>query len=288
MISEVQKLALENGEHLHVELLENGSKHWLIVTHGLGEHCGRHKYMQKIFSQYFNICLYDLRGHGQSSGKRAYINRFSQYVSDLDQVIHYLKDNFSMQDYVLFGHSMGGLVTASYMQNRVKPGLYPKKVFLSGPAVAGTGALGKVFDMLPLGVMSSLASLPTSMALQGVLDLSRLSHDPRVYETYVTDKLNSLKVHSKTFLEILHEGKRVFSRPLRISCPLYCAVGTEDGLVNPEAIIEYFTKVEKNCNLYQAEGAYHEIHNEIEKYREPYFEFLRKSIMDSVFDDQAI
>ncbi|MFT6632990.1 MAG: alpha-beta hydrolase superfamily lysophospholipase [Bacteriovoracaceae bacterium] len=284
MISEVKKVNLRDGETLHVDIVENGSPVWLVVTHGLGEHGERHHYMYDLFSQYFNICIYDLRGHGKSSGKRTYVENFKDFTSDLGEVLDYLKDNYSMNRYVLFGHSMGGLITASFMQNDVSKNLYPEKVFLSGPAVAGPGLLGKGFKLAPMKLMYGLKSLPASLPLEGLLDLSKLSHDPRVYESYITDPMNTLKVHTKLFLEILTEAREVFSRPLRINCDLFCAVGTNDGLVDPDSVIEYFTHVEKNAKLFKVDGGYHELHNEIQKYKTPYIEFLKESIMDSLFE----
>ena len=284
MIVETKIIEMRDGVKLHADILENGSPVWLIVTHGLGEHAARHKYMYTLFSHYFNICIYDLRGHGRSTGKRAYVENFKDYSEDLTEILDYLGDQYSMNKFVLFGHSMGGLITASFMQNEAKPSLYPEKVFLSGPAVAGPGGLGKVFQLTPMQIMKGLKNLPFSIPVEGLLDLTKLSHDPRVYENYITDELNCLKVHTKLFMEILNEGREVFSRPLRINCELFCATGTSDGLVDSPAIVEYFSNIEKNCKLKKIEGGYHELHNEIEKYREPYFQFLKESLLSQLFD----
>ena len=43
-----------------------------------------------MFSQYFNVCIYDLRGHGLSGGKRAYVESFSEFTDDLEEMISYL------------------------------------------------------------------------------------------------------------------------------------------------------------------------------------------------------
>lgn len=278
MISEVKKIKLRDGETLHADIVEKGSPTWIIITHGLGEHGERHQYMHNLFSQYFNICIYDLRGHGKSTGKRAHVNSFKDYTNDLGEVIDYLKEHYSMKKYVLFGHSMGALIVSSYVQNEVNDDFYPEKVFLSGPPAAGPGLLGKTFKFAPMKVMKTLKSLPVSVPIEGLLDLSKLSHDPRVYESYITDTLNSLKVHTKLFFEILNESREVFSRPLRVKCDLFCAVGTNDGLIDADSAIDYFSNIEKNAKLRTFEGAYHELHNEIEKFRTPYFEFLKESI----------
>ncbi len=282
MISEVKKINLRDGEVLHLDIVENGSPVWLIVTHGLGEHGERHQYMHHLFSQYFNICIYDLRGHGKSTGKRAYVDSFSEYNADLGELIEYLKEDYGLKRYVLFGHSMGGLIVSSFMQNNVTQDCYPEKVFLSNPAGAGAGLAGEFFKLVPTGMMEYLRAMPVSVPLEGLIDIKKLSHDPRVYENYINDPLNILKVHTKLFMEILTEGKKVFSRPLRVSCDLFCSVAMADAIVDYETTVKYFMTLEKNCKLFKVEGGYHELHNEIEKYREPHFEFLKQSIMDSI------
>lgn len=279
MISEVKQIQTRDDKKLHCHVVENGSPYWLIVTHGLGEHALRHNYFFEMFSQYFNILIYDLRGHGLSTGKKAYCDDFMEYVDDLEEVVQFLQKEYKMERYILFGHSMGGLITAGYMQLRAKHELYPERVFLSAPPVAAPGFLGDMFNSMPFGMTKGLSNLPFTLPLTGVLDLKKISHDRTVYENYISDELNSLKIHSRLFLKLIHFSKEVFAKPLRVNCDLFVAIGTEDALVNPKALIKYFQTVEKNANLKIIENGYHEMHNEIEKYRAPYMDFLKSSLM---------
>lgn len=279
MIAEIKSINVAQNESIKATINENGSSIWIVATHGLGEHSGRHDYLEKHFSQYFNICRYDLRGHGESSGQRGYVDSFSTYTNDLEVVIQYLKNEYKMERYYLFGHSMGALVTSSFMQKRVQDRFYPEKVFLSGPPVAGPGGLGTFFNRMPLQFTKSLSSFKPSIPLAGMLDIKKLSHDVRVYDNYIKDPLNTLKIHSKLFFNILAEAKQVFSKPLGISCPLYVALGAEDKLINPQIAKDYFKNTEKCSELFWVEGGYHELHNEVSKYREPYMEFLKKAFV---------
>ncbi len=284
MNNEYRDIISFDGTILKCLVRETGSSKWLIVTHGLGEHLLRHEYILKLFSANFNIAIYDLRGHGRSGGKRAWVEDFGDFMKDLQTVIDYLRKDFSMTAYTLFGHSMGGLITAGYLQSRAPGDFYPEKVFLSSPAVAGPGILGQAFSLAPALLFDGLKKCPT-LALKGVLDLKRLSHDGRVYESYVKDEYNQLAIHSKLFFEVLRMGREVFSRPLRADCPLFVSVGTGDGLVHAQLAINYFTKVEKSAQLKIIVGGYHELHNEIEKYRRPYLNFLRQSLTGLSFDE---
>jgi acylglycerol lipase len=283
MNNEYRDIISFDGIPLKCLIRETGSSQWLIVTHGLGEHLGRHEFLLKLFSQNFNIAIYDLRGHGRSGGKRGYVEDFQFFLKDLHAVIGYLKQEFSMTAFNLFGHSMGGLVTAAYLQNMAQANFYPSKVFLSSPVCAASGVMGPIFSNSPKILMESLSKLP-SLPLKGILNLRKLSHDSRVYESYIKDEFTQLSIHSHLFFEILKTARDVFSRPLRAQCPLYVAIGTEDVLVNPKILINYFTKVEKNAQLKVIEGGYHELHNEIEKYRKPYLNFLRHSLTGQSFE----
>lgn len=283
MNNEYRDIVSFDGTLLKCLVRETGSNKWLIVTHGLGEHLGRHEYLLKLFSQSFNIAIYDLRGHGRSGGRKAWVESFQDFGKDLQAVLDYLRREFSMTTYSLFGHSMGALITSDYMQNMVKKENYPEKVFLSAPPVAGPGLLGNGFAASPELVLKTLSKLP-SIPLMGMLNLKRLSHDSRVYEEYVKDEFTLLKIHSKLFFELLRTAREDFSRPLRIECPLFVTVGTDDGLVNAPLLIKYFTEVEKNAQLKTFEGGYHELHNEIEKFRRPYFNYLRQSLTGLAFE----
>lgn len=283
MNNEYRDIISFDGTPLKCLIRETGSSKWLIITHGLGEHLGRHEFFLKLFSQNFNIAIYDLRGHGRSGGKRAWVENFSDFSKDLDVVIQYLQKHFNLNSYILFGHSMGGLITADYMQNHVKDELYPEKVFLSSPAAGAPGVMGPVLANAPKFLLESLTKLPT-IPVAKVLNLRKLSHDSRVYESYVKDELTCLKVHTKLYLEVIKTSREVFSRPLRVKCPLYCAIGTEDVLVHPGIVIKYFTDIEKNAQLKIFEGGYHELHNEIEKFRKPYLNYLRQSLTGLAFE----
>ena len=76
MIKENRFIQLRDGIKIHSQIKEVGGPLWIVFTHGLGEHLGRHNYLHGLFSNNFNIFQYDLRGHGRSEGKRAYIKDF--------------------------------------------------------------------------------------------------------------------------------------------------------------------------------------------------------------------
>ncbi|MFP5459141.1 MAG: alpha/beta fold hydrolase [Bacteriovoracia bacterium] len=279
MQNEYRDIVGHGGLKLKALIKEKGAPVWLIVTHGLGEHMDRHQHFLKLFAGQFNILLYDLRGHGRSEGERVNVHEFADFRRDLQAMVEYLKLEFSMKRFMVFGHSMGGLITADWVQNEAREDLYPEKIFLSSPPVGAPGILGPLFGNAPQFLLRGLADFPLTLPLGGILDLSRLSHDSRVLQNYLNDEYVELKVHTHLFFQLLKTSRDVFSRPLRARCPIYASVGSEDGLVNAKMLVRYFTDVEKNTKLLQVPGGYHELHNEVEKYRTPYFNFLRESLL---------
>lgn len=283
MNNEYRDIVSFDGTPLKCLIRDNGTSKWLIISHGLGEHLGRHEYILKLFSQNFNIAIYDLRGHGKSGGRPGYVEDFRDYFRDLEVVIDYLRKEFSLKQYVLMGHSMGALITAGYMQNMVKPDRYPEKVFLSSPVVGAPGVLGPLLAGAPALLFEAFCKTPT-ISLGGILNLRKLSHDSRVYDAYVKDEFTHKKIHTKLLFEILRMSREVFSRPLRIECELFVATGTGDGVVSSELAIDYFTEIEKSAQLKVFEGAYHELHNEVDKWKKPYIQFLRQSLTGLSFE----
>jgi acylglycerol lipase len=281
MISDTKLLPLSDGINLHLQIHESGHPVWLIATHGVGEHLGRHRYLYDLFASHFNICWYDLRGHGKSEGKKAYIEEFTRFFVDLDEIINFLIKSFRMKRYILFGHSMGALITAGYLQNYIRSNLYPERVFLNAPPAGIPGFLGHLMEVLPLSVLESMGNIP-SFQLKGLVDLKYLSHDPRIKEAYLKDNLVCKSPHIGLLLKMILMSRKVFSKEIEPRCPAYCTVGSEDKIISVSALRNYFEVIEKKFKYFEIEGGYHELHFDVEKYSAPYFSYLKDCIMESL------
>ncbi|TGK22265.1 alpha/beta fold hydrolase [Leptospira fluminis] len=88
----------------------------LLFVHGAwhGAWCWDEFFLPYFASKGFEVHALDLRGHGQSEGKKGIrFHRISDYVSDLTEVIQ----AFSVPP-ILIGHSMGGLVVQKYLEKK--------------------------------------------------------------------------------------------------------------------------------------------------------------------------
>ena len=277
MFGDSRNISVENGLSLHSEIYENGKSEWIIITHGIGEHLGRHKYLVNLLREKYNICFYDLRGHGNSEGKEGFVDSFDLFISDLGCVYDFLKKEYRAEKVSLFGHSMGGLITAAFTQQKEHI-YYPEKVFINAPPVKVPGPLGKIVECIPDSGIKKLDMLESGIYLKGLVDLKFLSHDKSVGEAYVSDPLNRLSLNTKLLIGMIRCSRETFSRPISPSTKMYCCVGSADSVVDSQAVINYFSSTEKNVRLKVIEGAFHEIHNEIDKFQKPYFDFIQESL----------
>jgi alpha-beta hydrolase superfamily lysophospholipase len=286
MFNDYKFLKMRDGIEISVKIKESGSPVWIVATHGIGEHLERHKYLTDLFGHDFNVFQYDLRGHGRSTGRRAYVEDFSMYAEDLKEIIKFLTSKYRMKRFVLFGHSMGALITAQFMQNFVENDLYPERVILNAPPCGANGVLGHILKVLPGGIIPSACKMPFTLPVGGLVDMNFFSHDPRIKEEYLKDELNCIKLESKLLFELIKAGQDTFSRPLRSRAQNFISIGECDQVVNFNDAKEYFTNIDKSFKLTIFEGAFHEIHNEIEKYRKPYFEYLKNNMNELLFSKE--
>ncbi|WP_455731358.1 alpha/beta fold hydrolase, partial [Burkholderia stabilis] len=83
----------------------------IALVHGLAEHAGRYATLAgRLNAAGIDVLAIDLRGHGQSPGKRAWVERFDGYLNDADALVaEAARGNAPL---FLMGHSMGGAVAA--------------------------------------------------------------------------------------------------------------------------------------------------------------------------------
>ena len=243
----------------HREWLPDGDgRGTVVIAHGINEHAGRYAHVaERLAEERWLVAAPDHRGHGLSGGRRAAVERFEDWVSDLDS---YIRDVLvdAPRPLFLLGHSLGGLI-ATVDALRHQPVL--DGLILSSPSVVAprlspaTRRAGRL--------LSRWASNLPVVALR----LDAVSRDPAVVRAYREDPLVHLgRVRARTGNEILRAIDEVQRDIGRLRLPLLTMQGTVDHLVDPGAARWVDTHVgspDHTLRIY--EGLYHEVFNEPER-----------------------
>jgi acylglycerol lipase len=229
----------------------------LVLVHGLAEHCGRYMNVVNHFvPQGYAVYGLDHIGHGKSGGDRVYVERFSDYVDVLKTFVDMVKVWQPGIPCFMVGHSMGGLITASYLLEHEAD---LDGAVLSGPAIKASDDIPSM-AILVGRVLSSIA--PKFGVLE--VDPESVSSDPTVVEALINDqRAHSGKITARLSAEMLKAMQSVVAGAGGITLPILILQGTADKLVAPEGAQLLYDAVrsqDKTLAIY--EGFYHEVFNE--------------------------
>ena len=232
----------------------------VLISHGLGEHSGRYEHVAAAFNATgLHVFALDHLGHGQSPGKRAFVNRFSELTDGVAELRAHIAQEFPSMPVYLVGHSLGGLIAASTVLGAAKD---YAGLLMTGPAL-GVPTPPPAWQVLLLRIFSAVA--PGLKALE--LDANAICRDPAVVEEYVADPLvHHENIPARMVVSLFDEGARVMASAKDISLPVLLLHGAEDQLTSASASTEFVDMLassDKQCTIY--DGMYHELFNEPEQ-----------------------
>ena len=106
-----------DGAELFFRVLEplTAPKAAIILIHGHGDHSGGlQNISESLVKNKYIVYAFDLRGHGQSSGKRGFIRSWDEFRGDLHEFRKLVALDQPELPLYIVGHSMGGLITLDY------------------------------------------------------------------------------------------------------------------------------------------------------------------------------
>ena len=232
----------------------------LIIVHGLAEYGGRYvDFAHRLSTIGFQTVAMDLRGHGKSPGKRAYVFDIRQFVNDVASLVDKVKSESPQLPVFMFGQSMGGAIAALYA---VRHQQEISGLILFSAALKIHDNFSPLLQKLSGLIAAIFPKLPTLK-----LDSTLISRDPAVVQTYAGDPMiyhgGTL---AKTGAEIIKATREIQNHAEQLRLPLYIAHGTGDKITDPEGsriVHELAASTDKTLKLYP--NLYHELHNEPEK-----------------------
>ena len=230
----------------------------VLIVHGLGEHAWRYDPVAQRLNEWgFCVRAYDQRGHGESGGRPGVIPSDDALLDDLAEVLDDTRRHIAQPwscPLILMGHSMGGLVAATFVQRNLAP---VDGLVLSSPALdAGIGSLQKKL----IGLLYTFAP---NFALSNGLDARKISHSAAVVTAYQKDRLVHDRISARLARFIDSNGPQVVAAAPRWQVPTLLMYAGDDRLVRPDgsrafAAVAPPSRVSSRC----FDGLYHEIFNE--------------------------
>lgn len=238
--------------YLVKNLLES-PKAVVVLVHGLGEHLGRYEYLtNKLNLDGFSVYRFDHRGHGCSSGARAFYDDFNEIIDDVNVVVELAKNENPTLPIYLLGHSMGGYAVACYGTK------YPNKV--NGIVMSG----GLTRDKSGL-ITSVPTDLNPAMYLPNTLS-NIISRDSQVVKSYEEDPLVLKEISVGLYYSLCKGLQWLIENTPNFKYPVLILHGGDDRIVSCEDSSEFYKLIgssDKELKIYPV--LFHEILNDPEK-----------------------
>jgi len=238
---------------------EEKPKAILLVIHGLVEHSGRYMNVVNYFvPKGYAVYALDHIGHGRSDGNRTLIGQFKDFTDTIKQYFDLVKKWNPNVPIIIFGHSMGGLITTNYLLD------YQSELdaaIISGPPL-------KMPNIISNFLGNTLSSFVPWMGLMRI-DPKDISRDKKVVKAYIDDPLvYNGRISVRLLSEIVKGMERVSKEASKINLPICIVHGGADVLADPSGSQTLFDNVssqKKSIIFY--DGLYHEVLNEPEHER---------------------
>ena len=233
----------------------------LLFVHGLAEHSGRYARTAAHFAGRGLTCYApDLRGHGESQGLKVHVDRFDDYLDDVDAALSLIRERHPGLPVFLLGHSMGGLIVIRHLL--VRPGTVEGAVVSSPLLGFHPEADASAVTKLAARTLSILA--PRTLVPSG-LDPNTLCRDKSVVDTYLQDPLVSNKVSARWYASTSKAMAETRARAGSLQVPLLLMQSGDDHLVDPKATRRWARAApEKLVRFVWWDGFFHEMFNEPE------------------------
>lgn len=241
-------------------------KKLIILLHGMGEHSSRYNSWASLFTaKGYSVISMDLRGHGNSGGKRGHASSKKQLLDDIDLLYNNANELFPDHKKILYGHSMGGTLALNHIICRNRP---VSSLIITSPWLR----LVDEPSPIVISIIDILKRVLPSISLSNRIKTEQLSHDPEVVRDYENDPLVHDRITVKMFDIIYHAGFHALRNVYKINCPFLLMHGTADGITSARASENYLMNTSKKTRLKLWENQYHELHHEF--IRNDVFEYI--------------
>jgi acylglycerol lipase len=230
----------------------------VAICHGVKSHSGYYTWVAEQFvANGLAVYALDLRGRGKSDGERFYIEKFEDYLADLNALIKLAKSREPGLPLFLLGHSAGGVVSSVYTLEHQSE--------LAG-LICESFAFQVYAPEFALAVLKGLSHVaPHAHVLN--LKTEDFSRDPKAVQFMLDDPLIAHEVQpTRTVAQMVLADERLKREFPLITLPVLILHGTADKVTKPGGSQLFFdTAGSKDKTLKLYDGYAHDLLNDLGK-----------------------
>ncbi|MCX5633587.1 MAG: alpha/beta hydrolase [Phycisphaerae bacterium] len=241
----------------------------VVILHGYLNHCGLlSKLIRYLLEAGFAVAVFDLPGHGLSSGEPTAIDDFTQYSQSLNDFLNIIRQKLN-GPYHIIGHSTGAAVIMDYLLGGGDD-CFDRVIFVA-PLVRS-----ELWFLIKLGYKAY-----QSFA-KNIFRVFRNVSSDKDFLRFVKykDPLQSKKVSIK-WINAMFKWDKKIANAKTSQRPTLVIQGTKDNIIDWRYNIRFILSKFKNSRIELIENARHELFNESAEIRETVFsqikDYLKKS-----------
>lgn len=207
----------------------------ILAVHGLGDHSGglQNLLLPLTENGYISYAI-DLRGHGNSSGVRGYIQDWEDYRGDLNEFRQLVEASTPGLPLYIMGHSLGGVVSLDYVLHHNKG--------IAG-LVAIAPAVSYELTLFEKLFISLLGVLKPDFTLKQSANLQLLTREEEALTRMAADTLRHQMVTPGLGKGLIQTVPRLISEANNIRLPFLLMYGLDDKITPPEKLRHFFESV---------------------------------------------
>ncbi|MEI8345384.1 MAG: lysophospholipase [Candidatus Omnitrophota bacterium] len=219
---------------------EDSPRALLFVVHGMGEYGARYlPHAETLARRGICVVVMDLRGHGQSGGPRVFVREFEDYHKDLERLIRLERDRLARLPFFVLGHSLGGLIAASWASGRASDCAL-SGLILNSPCLGLAEKAAPIHKRIAAELLSRLR--PQFLLPDGIRP-EQLLKDDRLLRLYRQDTLIERHISPRLYTQMMRVLAQTGSIAARIDCPTLMLLAGCDSVVSNAAAETFFSKI---------------------------------------------
>lgn len=242
--------------HTEVFHKENKPKATIAILHGFGQNSDL---FMDLAIQYamngYKVELIDFRGYGWSGGNRGHFT----LIEMQNDIVALLKEVDPELPLILYAHSMGCMITLSFLMNN--PDLNISGLVLQAPLIANPPYVK--IDSARLMLADSLAKNLPEMIIGPGVNPSSVTKKALILKWFLTNRKCVPIIGARQAAVIGQYMCHMKYNAKQFSYPLLVHLGAEDTIVNNEATKKFYEQVSsEEKQMFEYEDCFHELQHE--------------------------